>query len=52
MNWYQINTGYTDALLTDIDKRNIQLIQSSETMLGGALSDDDHAHEIGWYGGA
>jgi len=52
MKWYKPNSNYSDALLSDIDKRNIQLIQSMENKLGGALTDDDHAHEIGWYGGA
>ena len=41
MDWYKVNTGYSDALLTKNDQRNIALIRSVENELGGPLSDED-----------
>jgi hypothetical protein len=52
MNWYKVNPAYNDSLLTDIDKRNAQIILSVENSLGGPLSDDAHKAEEGWFTGA
>lgn len=52
MNWYKVNPAYNDGLLTDIDKRNAQIILSVENSLGGPLSDDAHKAEEGWFTGA
>lgn len=29
-SWYKVNTDYSDDLLNDIDKKNIQLIMEAE----------------------
>jgi hypothetical protein len=41
MDWYKKNPAYTDAMLTETDKRNVKLIQSVESEFGGALKDED-----------
>ena len=41
MSWYHEDTSYTDARLTDNDKRNIALIRSVEDEFGGPLKDED-----------
>ncbi len=50
--WYKPDPAYDDGLLTEVDKRNIQLIQSMEDRLGGPLSEWEHAAEEGWFAGA
>lgn len=37
--WYQIDPDYSDARLTDTDRRNVQLVVSVEAELGGPLGD-------------
>ena len=51
-DWYEQDDAYTDARLTAVDKRNVQLVKSEEDRLGGPLSEWDHEHEEGWLGGA
>jgi len=51
-DWYEQDDAYTDARLTAVDKRNVQLVKSEEDRLGGPLSEWDHEHEEGWMGGA
>ncbi len=41
MSWYQEDPNYTDARLTENDKRNIALIRSVEDEFGGPLKDED-----------
>jgi hypothetical protein len=41
MSWYKEDTRYTDARLTENDKRNIALIRSVEDEFGGPLKDED-----------
>jgi YARHG domain-containing protein len=41
MSWYQEDASYTDARLTENDKRNIALIRSVEDEFGGPLKDED-----------
>ena len=41
MSWYREDPGYTDARLTQNDKRNIALIRSVEDEFGGPLKDED-----------
>lgn len=41
MSWYQEDPSYTDARLTENDKRNIALIRSVEDEFGGPLKDED-----------
>lgn len=50
--WYAEHADYSDALLSDIDKRNIALVQSVEDRLGGPLTEWDHEREEGWFAGA
>ncbi len=50
--WYQVHADYTDAALSDVDKRNIALVQSMEDRLGGPLTEWDHEREEGWFQGA
>lgn len=52
MAWYKLNPGYSDALLTANDKRNISLVRSLEEELGGALNDKDFQVEPAPYDGA
>lgn len=41
MSWYQEDPSYTDARLTENDKRNVALIRSVEDEFGGPLKDED-----------
>jgi YARHG domain len=41
MSWYHEDVSYTDARLTENDKRNIALIRSVEDEFGGPLKDED-----------
>jgi hypothetical protein len=41
MSWYREDPAYTDARLTENDKRNIALIRSVEDEFGGPLKDED-----------
>lgn len=41
MSWYREDPSYTDARLTENDKRNIGLIRSVEDEFGGPLKDED-----------
>lgn len=41
MSWYKLDPAYTDARLTETDKRNIALIRSVEDEFGGPLKDED-----------
>jgi YARHG domain len=50
--WYASRADYSDAMLTDVDKRNIQLVKSMEDRLGGPLSEWEHELEEGWFQGA
>jgi hypothetical protein len=52
VEWYQPNPAYTDARLTDLDKRNIKLVLSVENQLGGPLLDWEHKKEDGWMSNA
>lgn len=50
--WYHERADYSDAMLTDVDKRNIQLVQSMEDRLGGPMREWEHQKEEGWFQGA
>ena len=50
--WYQPDDAFTEARLTDVDKRNIQMVQSMEDRLGGPLTEWEHQAEEGWFAGA
>jgi hypothetical protein len=51
MDWYREDPGYTDKMLTMIDKKNIQIIKSVEDSLGGPLTDQEQSEEQdAWYG--
>lgn len=50
--WYAERADYTDAALSDVDKRNIAMVQSMEDRLGGPLTEWDHEREEGWFAGA
>ena len=41
MDWYKVNTGYSDKVLSANDTRNITLIKSVENEFGGPLTDED-----------
>lgn len=49
--WYDIDPNYSDAMLTEIDKANINLLKAREEELGGAMTDADHAIEDSMGGG-
>jgi hypothetical protein len=48
--WYQADEAYSEAKLTDIDRRNIKIIAGVEQELGGAVSDKEMGAE--WFGAA
>jgi hypothetical protein len=48
VDWYKPDPAYTDARLTALDKRNINVILSVENSLGGPLTDYEHKKEDGW----
>src|SRR5215813_12876266 len=52
LEWYKPDPAYTDARLTAIDKRNINVIRSVEDSLGGPLTDYQHKKEEGWFAAA
>jgi len=49
VEWYRPDPAYTDARLTALDKRNINVILSLENSLGGPLTDYEHKKEDGWF---
>jgi YARHG domain-containing protein len=49
VDWYKADPTYTDARLTDLDKRNINVILSVENELGGPLTDWQHKKDDGWF---
>ena len=49
VEWYKADPKYTDARLTPVDKRNINVILSLENSLGGPLTDYEHKKEDGWF---
>jgi hypothetical protein len=56
MPWYTADPAYTEARLTEADRRNIQLIQTVEARVGGPLTEGEHRDEYGpdggWFWGA
>ena len=50
--WYQLNDAFTEAMLTEVDKRNIKLVQSMEDRLGGPMKEWEAQREEGWFDGA
>jgi hypothetical protein len=50
--WYQPVESYDDGVLTEVDKRNVQLVQSMEDRLGGPMKEWEHQKEEGWFAGA
>jgi hypothetical protein len=52
VDWYKADPKYTDVRLTDLDKRNINVILSVENELGGPLTDWEHKKEDGWFSNA
>lgn len=50
--WYAENAGFKESMLSEVDKRNIQLVQSMEDRLGGPMTEWDHQNEEGWFAGA
>lgn len=52
LEWYKPDPKYTDARLTPLDKRNINVVLSVEDQLGGPLSDYEHKKEEGWFAAA
>jgi len=49
VDWYKPDPKYTDARLTPVDRRNINVILSVENSLGGPLTDYEHKKEDGWF---
>src|SRR5215471_16828886 len=52
VDWYKADPKYTDARLTALDRRNINVILSVENSLGGPLTDWEHKREDGWFANA
>jgi hypothetical protein len=49
VDWYKSDPTYTDARLTALDRRNINVVLSMENSLGGPLTDYEHKKEDGWF---
>ena len=49
LDWYKEDPKYSDARLTPLDKRNINVVRSVEDQLGGPLTDYQHKKEDGWF---
>ena len=45
-DWYHEDAKYTDARLTDVDRRNVGLIKSVEEELGGPVTDDEQQKSL------
>jgi hypothetical protein len=45
LEWYKPDPTYTDARITDIDKKNVRIIRSVEEGLGGMLTEKEHGAE-------
>jgi hypothetical protein len=53
LDWYKADPSYTDARLTPLDMRNLNVIRSVEDQLGGPLTDDEHKKvRRRWFAGA
>jgi hypothetical protein len=52
MSWYAVNPAFSEAMLTEVDKRNIQLVQSMEDRLGGPMREWEAQRQEGWFEGA
>ncbi len=50
--WYKADYAFTEAMLTEVDKRNIKLVQSMEDRLGGPMKEWEAQREEGWFEGA
>jgi YARHG domain len=50
--WYKQDANYSDRQLTEIDQRNLKLITSQESAIGGAFTENEHLAELGLLGGA
>lgn len=51
-DWYTANDAFKESMLSELDKRNIQLVQSMEDRLGGPMREWEHQREEGWFEGA
>lgn len=51
-DWYKPDPTFTDARLTEIDRKNVKLIRSVEDSLGGPMSEHEQKAEEGWFDGA
>lgn len=49
VEWYKPDPQFTNARLTPMDKRNINVILSVENQLGGPLTDYQNKKEDGWF---
>jgi len=47
--WYRPDPGYHDGRLTEIDRKNIQIVKSVEDSLGGPLHENPNYGKDGWF---
>lgn len=47
-SWYEIDSDYSDARLTAIDRKNVRLIRSVEDSLGGPIGEGEHSRDLEW----
>ncbi len=52
MEWYKADPAYTDARLSDLDRRNITLVQSVEDSIGGPMTEHEQQTAESWFDGA
>lgn len=50
--WYHVDPAYSEAMLSEIDKKNTTLVLSVEKDRGGPLTEFEHQMEEGWFVGA
>jgi hypothetical protein len=51
-DWYKPDPTFTDARLSEIDRKNVKLIRSVEDSLGGPMTEHEQKAEEGWFDGA
>ncbi len=52
MEWYRPDPAFTEARLSELDQRNVKLIQSVEDSIGGPMTEHEQQTAESWFDGA
>ena len=52
MEWYRPDPGFTDTRLSELDQRNVKLVQSVEDSIGGPMTEHEQQTAESWFDGA